>query len=562
MAVALREGRSFRDAEVNIRQPDGAIVPVMVNIDPIVNQHGRVVGAINVFYDVSEIKRAEDALRDSEERFRMLADHMAQLAWTCDQLGNTTWYNRRWFDYTGLSFEETKDWGWTSCHHPDHLDHVVASVTRSRETGEPWEDTFPLRGKDGQYRWFLSRAVPIRDETGRIVRWFGTNTDVTEQCAAEEALRDADRRKDEFLAMLAHELRNPLAPIRTGLQVVQLYGDDRDTTASTLEMMDRQVQQLVRLIDDLLDISRITRGKIELRREPCDLRTILSMAIEGSRPAIEAAGLEITVSMPRQDVELDADPARLSQVFLNLLINAAKYTDRGGHIWLSAERSESDVAVVVRDNGIGIRADMLSRIFEMFTQVDKSERSHGGLGIGLSLVQALVQLHGGSVEALSDGPGQGSQFKVRLPLAQGAQQLQRQAPGPHAGQAESLRILVVDDNIDAAKLLAIMLRQMGHEVQLAHDGMEAVSASEAFRPDIVLLDLGMPKLNGYQAAQRIRQQPGGRDITLVALTGWGQEEDRRRTRDVGFDSHLVKPVDRNALESLLSHVESKAVRRL
>ena len=334
MAVALREGRSFRDAEVNIRQPDGAIVPVMVNIDPIVNQHGRVIGAINVFYDVSEIKRAEDALRDSEERFRMLADHMAQLAWTCDQLGNTTWYNRRWFDYTGLSFEETKDWGWTSCHHPDHLDHVVASVTRSRETGEPWEDTFPLRGKDGQYRWFLSRAVPIRDETGRIVRWFGTNTDVTEQRAAEEALRDADRRKDEFLAMLAHELRNPLAPIRTGLQVVQLYGDDRETTASTLEMMDRQVQQLVRLIDDLLDISRITRGKIELRREPCDLRTILSMAIEGSRPAIEAAGLEITVSMPRQDVELDADPARLSQVFLNLLINAAKYTDRGGHIWL------------------------------------------------------------------------------------------------------------------------------------------------------------------------------------------------------------------------------------
>jgi CheY-like chemotaxis protein len=315
------------------------------------------------------------------------------------------------------------------------------------------------------------------------------------------------------------------------------------------------------LVDDLLDISRITRGTIALRRQPCELRTILSMAIEASRPAIEAARVELTVSMPRQDVELDADPARLSQVFSNLLTNAAKYTDRGGHIWLIAERRESEVLVVVRDNGIGIRPEMLSRIFEMFTQVDKTDRSFGGLGIGLSLVRVLVELHGGTVEAHSEGPGRGSEFRVRLPNVADATILRHSTSASPAEHTAPRRIVVVDDNRDAANALSIMLRLMGHEVRTAHDGLEALEAIEVFRPDVVLLDLGMPKLNGYETARRIRSEPWGRNAILVAVTGWAQDEDRRRTRDAGFDAHLVKPVGRETLEALLASVEPKSARK-
>jgi signal transduction histidine kinase/ActR/RegA family two-component response regulator len=375
---------------------------------------------------------------------------------------------------------------------------------------------------------------------------------------SEEALRLADRRKDEFLAMLAHELRNPLAPIRTGLQVIQLCGNDHEIESDTLQMMDRQLRLLVRLIDDLLDISRITRGSIELRRESCVLGTILSMAIESSRPYIEEAGIELSVSTPRSPVELDADPARLSQVFSNLLTNAAKYTGRGGHIWLSAERRDCEVVVAVRDNGIGIRPDMLSQVFEMFTQVDKTERSDGGLGIGLSLVRALVELHGGIVEAHSDGPNRGSEFTVRLPVASGFKSKKQVPLTPNVERSAGNRILVVDDNQDAAKTLSLMLRLMGSEVRTAHDGLEAVAAAEVFRPQLVLLDLGMPKLNGYEAAQRIREKSWGQEVMLVALTGWGQDEDRRKTKDSGFDGHLVKPVDLEAVTALLTSMANEA----
>jgi signal transduction histidine kinase len=309
--------------------------------------------------------------------------------------------------------------------------------------------------------------------------------------------------------MLAHELRNPLAPIRTGLQVIQLCGNDHEIESDTLQMMDRQLRLLVRLIDDLLDISRITRGSIELRRESCELGTILSMAIESSRPYIEEAGVELSVSTPRSPVEIDADPARLSQVFSNLLTNAAKYTERGGHIWLSAERRDREVVVAVRDNGIGIRPEMLSQVFEMFTQVDKTERSDGGLGIGLSLVRALVELHGGVVEAHSDGSNRGSEFTVRLPVVSRLKGTKQVPLSPKVEHRGGNRILVVDDNQDAAITLSIMLRLMGSEVRTAHDGLEAVAAAEVFRPHLVLLDLGMPKLNGYEAAQRIRKKPWG-----------------------------------------------------
>jgi signal transduction histidine kinase len=385
-------------------------------------------------------------------------------------------------------------------------------------------------------------------------RQYELRDQIEELTRGKEALRTADRRKDEFLAMLAHELRNPLAPIRTGLQIIQLSGNSLESASETVQMMDRQLKQLVRLVDDLLDISRITRGSIELRREPCELGTVLSMAIESSRPSIEQAGVELSITTPRHSIHLDADPARLSQVFSNLLTNAAKYTERGGHIWLSAESRDGEVFVSVKDNGIGIRKEMLSKVFEMFTQGDTTERSQGGLGIGLSLVRALVDQHGGMVEARSDGSGKGSEFLVRLPV-ESRLRANKQVPIIDAPTFnKSARILVVDDNRDAADALSTMLRLMGNEARTAYDGLDALATGEMFRPDVVLLDLGMPKISGYETARLIREKSWGKDVTIVALTGWGQADDRRRTRECGFDAHLVKPVDLKELTVLLESV--------
>jgi PAS domain S-box-containing protein len=375
-------------------------------------------------------------------------------------------------------------------------------------------------------------------------------------------LRDADRKKDEFLATLAHELRNPLAPIRNALQILRLADGNKEAVEKVRSIMERQLQQMVRLIDDLLDASRISRNKLILRKERVALETVVQNAVEACRPLIEASGHELTVSVPQEPLYLDADLTRLAQVFVNLLNNAAKYTNRGGHIRLTVEREGGEVAVAVEDTGIGIPADMLPRVFEMFTQVDRSlERSQGGLGIGLSLVKRLVEMHGGTVEAHSDGPGKGCKFVVRLPVVLSlVQESQRvTGDGDQAGRLGGRRILVVDDNRDAAESLAMMLHMMGNEVRTAHDGLEAVAAAEAFRPDVVLLDLGMPKLNGYAAARRIRQQPWGRDMALVALTGWGQDDDRRKSKEAGFDHHLVKPVEASALERLLAELQQQAV---
>ncbi len=368
-------------------------------------------------------------------------------------------------------------------------------------------------------------------------------------------LKEADRRKDEFLATLAHELRNPLAPVRNAVHLLRLKGTDDPELRWSRDVIERQVDHLTRLIDDLLDISRITRNKLELRRQRLELTEIISGAVEASRPLIEECGHQLTVTLPEQPVYLDGDAVRLAQVFLNLLNNAAKYTERGGQIHLSADREGSDVVVSIKDNGMGIPAEILPRLFQIFFQVDRSlEKSQGGLGIGLSLVRRLVELHGGSVAALSDGAGQGSEFIVRLPVLLDPAPTKRHDPGTngngHATAAQ--RILVVDDNRDAANSLAMLLRLSGHDVHTAYDGLAGVEAAEWLRPDVVLLDIGMPKLNGYDACQRIRTQPWGRDIKLVALTGWGQEDDRARSLEAGFDGHLIKPVELNALRDLLN----------
>jgi PAS domain S-box-containing protein len=370
-------------------------------------------------------------------------------------------------------------------------------------------------------------------------------------------VREADRRKDEFLAMLAHELRNPLAPIRNALHILKQAGADAAVLGRVREMMERQVQHMTRMVDDLLDVSRITRGKIELRKEDVDLASVVGRTVEVARPLIGDRRQTLTVDLPPEPVRLEADPTRLEQVLANLLNNAAKYTDHGGHIGLSARREGGELVLRVKDTGVGIAPDMLRRIFEPFVQADRVlHQSQGGLGIGLTLVRRLVEMHGGSVTAHSEGPGRGSEFVVRLPALSPEPPIPgaRSAGvgGEPARAAPRRRILAVDDNVDAADSLAVLLRLEGHDVRVAHDGPAALAAVEAEPPDLVFLDIGMPVMNGYDVARRLRQRPGLESLVLVAMTGWGQDEDRRRSQEAGFDHHLVKPVEPEALHRLLA----------
>jgi signal transduction histidine kinase len=416
------------------------------------------------------------------------------------------------------------------------------------------EQELVIERPDGSRRTALAHANPFQDDTGRVVGAINILVDITDRKRAEDALREADRHKNEFLAMLSHELRNPLAPLRNGLQILRL-SCPAGAAAKPLAIMERQLSQMVHLIDDLLDLSRIARGKIELRRARVELAVAVQDAVETSRPLIEERGHELSLRLPRRPLYVDGDRTRLAQVFANLLNNAARYTETGGHIGLTVEPQGSDVVVSVRDDGAGIPPEKLGAIFEMFTQVDRPlDRSHGGLGVGLSLVRGLVELHGGRVEAHSDGPGRGSEFVVRLPLllAPGHRDQPRDDAGAGGPRSAPYRILVVDDNRDAADTLALMLRVMGHDTRTAHDGLEAVEAAAAFRPHVVLMDIGLPRLNGHEAARRIRERPWGGGVVLIAQTGWGADEDKRQSKEAGFNFHLVKPVDPADLERLLS----------
>jgi signal transduction histidine kinase len=376
-----------------------------------------------------------------------------------------------------------------------------------------------------------------------------------------EQLAEMDRRKDEFLATLAHELRNPLAPIRNSLRILRMPGGSGAAHERVHEMMERQVSHLVRLVDDLMEVSRITRGKIDLRKERLEAASVLGNAIEISRPHIEAAGHRLTVNIPSEPMMLEADPVRLAQAVANLLNNAAKYTEAGGQIWLTARREGDEAAVFVRDNGLGIPAEMLPRVFDMFTQVDRTlRRSQGGLGIGLALARTLVEMHGGRVEVRSDGPGRGSEFTIRLPLASRDPLPPEEAtPAPReprepASAITPRRVLVVDDNHDAADSLGILLKFLGADVHIVYDGQSALEAIRSYRPAVVLLDIGMPGVDGHEVARQVRQEKTFKDVSLVALTGWGQEEDRRRSKAAGFDHHLVKPVAPDVLLALLDNL--------
>jgi signal transduction histidine kinase len=449
--------------------------------------------------------------------------------------------------------------------HPDDQAQVLKAIGEAIRNKSHFALEHRVLRVDGTFGWTSSHAIPLLDEKGDIVEWFGTASDITSRKEADEALSrfaidltEADRRKNEFLAMLAHELRNPLAPIRNALHMMRLKGSGNTAVQTASAMMERQIAQMVRLVDDLLDVSRISRGNIELRKGRVDLATAVLQAVEAARPFCELMEHELTVTLPPQPVYLDADPTRLAQVIGNLLNNACKFTDKGGRIALVVARDGDTAAVRVSDSGVGLAADQLPRIFDMFTQIDTSlERSRGGLGIGLTLVKSLVEMHGGTVLASSAGLNQGSEFVVRLPVLADVADQRLPEPVPRE-PAQRRRILVVDDNRDAATSLSDLLELTGHDMRVAHDGLEAVSTAEKFRPDVVLLDIGLPKLNGYEVARKIRQEGWGERVTLVALTGWGQDEDRRKSSEAGFNAHMVKPVDPVVLMDLLDGLRSSS----
>ena len=405
---------------------------------------------------------------------------------------------------------------------------------------------------DGTVRYVQNDVEPLYDTHGQIYGCVSVCVDLTERKRAERALLEADRLKDEFLATLSHELRNPLAPLRTALEVLRIARDDRELSDKARTTMERQLAHLVRLTDDLLDVSRITQNKVELRRERVDLCAALHNAVEASWPTIDLQGHTLRMDVPSHPVWVTADVTRLAQVFANLLSNAARYTPRGGRILVTAVVEDGHARVVVADTGVGIPRDLLPRIFDMFTQLPAvRDKTHGGLGIGLTLAKRLVELHHGTIEARSDGPGRGSQFIVALPVSEEHVTADVEPAGSPAVAAGGCRVLVAEDDRDAAEMMEVMLQYKGHDVRIASDGEQAVAIAKEFNPQIAFLDIGMPRMDGYEAARRIRIAMGSR-VMLVALTGWGQDEDKRRSREAGFDHHLTKPPEPDMLDHLIA----------
>ena len=559
---ALRDGVivGLANHTVLIRK-DGSECPIDDSAAPIRNEQGVVTGCVLIFRDVSDQRRIQRDKASQLITARLLASIIessddAIISKSLDGVIQT--WNAAAERLFGYPAEQAIGRHISLVIPPERLaeeDHIIASLKAGRRI-EHFE-TERVRS-DGR-RIFVSLTVsPIKDATGQVVGASKIVRDFTERRQLEDHLRslaadlsEADRRKNEFLAMLAHELRNPLAPISNAARALRISGRDEQSLRSASEMLERQVAQMARLVDDLLDMSRITRGKIELRKERIELAPIIHQAVEAVRSQYRSMNHELTVTLPTQPVYLDADPARLAQVVGNLLNNACKFTDRGGRVSLIVEPGDDEVVVRVRDNGIGISAEHLPRLFEMFAQVDTSlERSRDGLGLGLTLVKTLVELHDGTVHAHSDGPGRGSEFTLRLPTA--AETAPAAEPSAiRTAPATGRRILIVDDNEDGAESLAMLLTFGGHETHMAHDGRQAIEAAERLRPDAVLLDIGLPLMNGYEVCRRIRSEPWGKHLTMVALTGWGQDEDRHRSTEAGFDAHMVKPVNHDLLLKLL-----------
>ncbi|MES2476113.1 MAG: PAS domain S-box protein [Verrucomicrobiota bacterium] len=684
----VKSGESILNQETVRLTKDGRLVEISLTVSPVINPRGEIIGASKFARDISQRKHAEQELIESEERFRVMVNAIIQLAWMAEPDGYIFWYNQSWYDYTGTTPEAMQGWGWQSVHDPAELPRVLEGWRKSIELGKAFEMTFPLRGADGHYRQFLTRSIPLKDSAGKVVRWFGTNTDIDEITRAEKALREshqrttlahratgvgiwewhipsgrihwdaemfhiygvpptadgwvsydtwknavlpedlphqeaaqrdglagnnhgkrqfrirrhgddeirhietvdvvrlnddgkpesivgtnldittrkqvekklmertaqlvrADRSKDEFLAMLAHELRNPLAPMRNATEILRNDDAPAQDRRHAQELIARQIGNLSRMIDDLLDVSRITEGKIVLHRETVCLREIITAAANAIRADCVAHHQELVISLPDTPLFVDADSTRLEQVLGNLLGNACKYSGAGTRISLSAKvETQNKVTICVADNGTGISPELLPHVFELFVQSSRTlDRSHGGLGIGLTVVQRLVNLHGGSIVATSGGEGKGTEFIIRLPLV--SPPTTAKIENVPSEKSHSLRILIVDDNVDAAETMAMLQQLRGHQTRIAHNGQHALETASNFLPHAILLDIGLPGMDGYEIASRIRQLPALENTFLIALTGYGSEKDRELGRAAGFNEHLTKPADLEQLRRWL-----------
>jgi PAS domain S-box-containing protein len=559
LEIAAREGR-IENEGWRLRK-DGSRFWANVVITAERADDGTLQGFLKITRDLSERKQAAEELRQSEERLRLLVEGVRDYAiFSLDSDGRIASWNAGAERIKGYKAEEVLGKHFSLFYTPEALAQGKPErlLRAAIEHGSVEDEDWRMR-KDGRRFWANAVITALFNAEGELRGFAKVTRDMTDRRQIDK-LQEADRLKNEFLALLAHELRNPLAPIRSAIHVLGSPVAADDELARARAIAERQIQHMSRLLDDLLDVARVSQGKLELRREVIEVSRIVRRAVEAEQPFIQTQGLALTVDAPAEGLGVDADPTRLQQILTNLLNNAAKYTESGGRIWLTAEAEGDHVVLRVRDSGIGIDPPAIPRLFQLFEQGERRmERSAGGVGVGLALVKRLVEMHGGSVHAFSAGLGRGSEFAVRLPRVDIAPRV----TGPHATlqsrstKEHSLRILVVDDNVDAADGLKMLLELNGEQVRAAYDGESALKVAREFRPQVALLDVGMPRMDGYEVARRLKAAPETRQAALVAVTGWGQPEDRRRSSEAGFDLHLVKPVEPSELERLLDSLKAK-----
>jgi PAS domain S-box-containing protein len=562
----LKEGKRIEHYETERLRRDGQLISVSLTISPIRDDAGNVVGASKIARDITERKRVES----DRQMFVTLVENSTDFIGICDVEGVPFFVNRAGLEMIGLDdIEAARKLHVQEFFFPEDQMKIMDDFFPAVLKNGHGEIEIRFRHfKTGEARWMAYKVLTLTNAANEPVAFATVSQDVTERRRLEDNLRrlaanlsEADRRKNEFLATLAHELRNPLAPMSNMLEVVKRADGDSHIIKTAHETLERQLGQMIRLVDDLLDLNRVTHDRLELRRDEVELSSVIQQAVEVARPLIDSAGHHLVIDLPDEPVYLNADQARLAQVFGNLLNNSSKYTRAEGMVSLTVKREGDEVVVTVKDNGAGIPQDKLDSIFDMFMQVDRtSERSQGGLGIGLTLVKRLTEMHGGSIEARSAGEGQGSEFIVRLPVLNQPAMQGRAGPDMESDLQPQRRILIVDDNRDSADSLAMLMEITGNKTYMAHDGVEAFEAVEKYRPEVVLLDIGLPKLDGYEVCRRVREQPWGKDIVVIALTGWGQEDDRRRSEEAGFNGHLVKPVDYDELLDLLGSLGESNVK--
>jgi len=562
-------GRPFIGTRMPVvfpQQSDGEAEQRFVDFifQPISTSEGIISGVFIEGNDVTEQVRADDQLRETVLKYRTIADAIPQIVWSTQPDGLLDYCNQQWHDYTGVLPGAIDGKGWAALFHPDDSERSMKKWRHCLATGEFYEIERRLRHHSGQYRWVLSCARPVRDAQGLIVRWIGTCTDIHVQKLAQQGLQNADRLKDEFLAMLAHELRNPLAPIATAADLLSRGALDEEGVWQLSEVISRQARHMTRLIDDLLDVSRVTRGQVTLDKEPVDLKIIAAEALEQIRPLLEAKAHHLDVQLSPESTLVMGDRLRLVQVLVNVLGNAIRYTPNGGRIELRMLADDGHLTLCVRDNGIGMSSELQDVAFELFTQGERSsDRSQGGLGIGLALVRSLVHLHGGTVQVQSAGMGLGSEVTVVLPREKqdDGQRCTDDDDAAFHTASNSLRIMVVDDNIDAARLLGMYVELLGHEVFVQFHPADAIECARQVLPDLCLLDIGLPDMDGYMLARQLRLIPGMQTAVLAAVTGYSQPRDKQAAFAAGFNFHFAKPINSHQLEAWLVEVAEQASRQ-